>query len=319
MNNKIKKLLLISAAILFTACSACSETGWNGEEVRKIPRELRFEYFYSAVFGTNTTQTATSFDGTAEDAQTTGFYKPYKRTLDRLKNHPDWYPNGYYIDSASPRHSYRIVVTDIEYYTTEQNVNTLQSPETCFHVQVLENAVTGEQINRDAYILDTSGSPQYCQYGYSRLSVGQEYLIADACLPYLTEWRSFDDGYAYRAPYIFEIHEVDGVEYLYSCKDDVSTLDFKIEITDPAENAMYKDYRDWDIIDYMDKNGIENPTFGYKLRLDEFVKYRDDYNKDWNSAFEEEPGMDEIIKNASSVSMWTPEEDKIFLNKRDKD
>lgn len=309
--------LLVIISIV-SMCSGCQQSYWNNEEKIDIPRNLRFEYFYSKEFGTNTTATATAIDDTTGENQVINFYTPYRKSIDRFLKHPGWYPNSYYIDNNAPRYCYRIEILDIEFYTIQQSVQKpWKWPQTCYHVQVIRNESTGEEINKDAYIFDMDGSPQYYQYGYSRLAIGQEYLVVDAYLPYLTEWRNFQDDYAYRSPYLFEIHSIDGIEYLYSCKDDISSLEFKIEITDPTENQMYKDFKDWDIIHYLTEQNVDNPTFSYKVTLSEFIEYRNSYNKEWNSNFESEIDIDSIIKYASSISFGIPEEDKIFLNKRD--
>lgn len=313
--KKIRLLLgIIIIALLF---AGCGKTYWNGKEKIEIPRELRFDSFYSENFGTNTTATARSMDDTTLKEQIIDFYNPYRKNIDRDTEHPNWTPNGS-PDEASPRYCYRIKILDIECYTTAKRLGVgWRYPQTIFHVMVLKNESTGEEINKDAYIQGDTGSPQFIQYRFSRLAVGEEYLIADAYEPYLTEWRSLHDTYVYRPPYIFEIHEIDGTEYLYSCRyDDFTSLDIKIEITDPVEKQVYKDYKDWDIIEYLEENGLENPTFDYKLELNEFVEYRDEYNAEWNEAALAD-GEPELMKDSvyhEIAGMY--EEDMIYLNKR---
>lgn len=304
----------------------CSQSYWNNHSKVDIPRKLRFEYFYSKHFGTNTTATATQIiDGTGKNV-TISFYSPERLYIDRFKEHPtlnDTFEDiptlrDSLLDVNVPRYCYRIAVLDVEVYTTQQSVrNPWKWPATSYHVQVLKNESTGEEINQDAYIFE-DGSPQYVQYGYSRLAVGQEYLLIDAYAPLMTGWRELQDDYVYSPVYLcmFEIHTIDDVEYLYPCRCDISSLDFKIEITDPLENQMYKDYKDWDIIEYINKNNIENPTFNYKLILDEFVEYRDQYNTEWNSKYDSEPTLDMIKEYAKYRSMGIPAEDRIYVNKR---
>lgn len=314
----MKKTAIILALLFLLSClSGCGETLWNGHEKIQIPRELRFDCFYSKHFGTNTTATATSIEGTTGESQKINFYTTYRTSIDRFKKRPTWCTNLPDIDNNTPRYCYRVKILDIEYYsTTRSTMNPWKWPQTCYHIEVLKNESTGEEIGADACILFNEGSPQYVQYGYERLAVGEEYLIVDACTQFLTGWRDFESDYVYCPAYILEIQSIDGIEYLYACRDDITCLDFKIEITDPVENQVYKDYRDWDIIQYLEENNMENPTLDYKLRFDEFIEYRNEYNAEWNSEHSAELDSETVIKYASRQPNFVEEEDKIYLNKR---
>ena len=61
---------------------------------------------------------------------------------------------------------------------------------------------------------------------------------------------------------------------------------------------------------------MENPTLDYKLRFDEFIEYRNEYNAEWNSEHSGELDSETVIKYASRQPYIMEEEDKIYLNKR---
>ncbi|MBR4206755.1 MAG: hypothetical protein IKQ92_14875 [Clostridia bacterium] len=209
------------------------------------------------------------------------------------------------IDREIPKYCYRIKILEIESYTEYPSILSWDGqPMTIYHVMVLYDETHHEKVNKDAYLLDRYSCPAYQVYGYPRYHIGGEYLIADAYLPYLTEWRQFPEDYCYPPFYCFEIEEIDGVEYLYPIRTDISSLDFKIEITDPAENRMYKDDKDADIVRYLAEKGMENPVFGYKMRLDDFVRYRSDYTAEWNARITENgpPPLDTDPKKFGDMS-----------------
>ena len=273
------RFLWVMVSILLL--TGCSEPGWNGYEKMDIPRSLRCEYFYSPDFDTDTTRTGTAKIG--EFTQDVDFFHPLRKPI-------DWFAeiskeSLFITDEDAERYCYRIKILDIECYSTDQFPSRpgreWRFPITSYHVQVLRDESNDREINQDAYIT-LNGAHMYPIYGYPRLAVGGEYLIADAYEPYLTCWRDYSADYAYKPSYLFEIHEIDGTEYLYPFDCDIRSLDFKIEITDPEENAMYKQYRDWDVLKVLEEYGYANPTFDYKVKLSEFVKYRDEYNRDWN-------------------------------------
>jgi hypothetical protein len=182
---------------------------------------------------------------------------------------------------------------------------------------VLRDESNDAEIGSDAYVMDAWSSPVYAVYGYPRYHVGDEYLIADAYLPYLTEWRSLPADYAYVPFYIFEIHEIDGVEYLYPIRTDISSLDFKTEITNPAENQMYKADKDADVVRYLEEHNLKNPEFGYKVRLDDFIRYRNDYTAEWNARVT----ADGLPPMTTDPMKWgyrqVPEEELVYINKRE--
>ncbi|MBR4959608.1 MAG: hypothetical protein IKY52_01785 [Clostridia bacterium] len=308
-----KTWLLLILTVLFL--TGCSEPGWNGYEKLDIPRSLRCEYFFSPNVGTDTIKTGTIVIG--EFSQVTDFFNPWKRPIDRFEQIPDW--KIQIVDMDAPRYSYRIKILDIECYSTDQIISPGRDwrfPVTSYHVQILRDESNDCEINKDAYIT-LNGAHMYPIYGYPRLAVGGEYLIADAYEPYLTCWRDYSADYAYKPSYLFEIHEIDGTEYLYPFDCDISTLDFKMEITDPEENAIYKQYRDWDILKVLNEYGYVNPTFDYKVKLTDFVEYRDTYNAKWN----EDHKDSELVTDERKLSQigildsWT----RIDVNPRNAD
>ena len=228
-------------------------------------------------------ETARYIDGSTDKETIIDLMHPFLKDIDYFTEHFKWFEHGP-IDEEIPRYCYRIRILEVEsYYEVPSSIGWEGVPMTYYHVMVLTDETNQTKINKDAYLLDRYSCPAYQVYGYPRYRVGDEYLIADAYLPYLTQWRQLPEDYGYSPYYSFEIEEIDGVEYLYPIRTDISSLDFKIEIADPAENRMYKDDKDADIVRYLAEKGMENPTFGYKVRLDDFVRYRSEYMAEWNA------------------------------------
>ena len=81
-----------------------------------------------------------------------------------------------------------------------------------------------------------------------------------------------DSDYLELLPCNCKIVEVDGVEWVYpNFLTDFSYLKCAVKITDEYENMFYKPGQDDDIIEYLEKNNIPNPTFDYKCELGKFI------------------------------------------------
>lgn len=322
--RRLAGLAALLCLLLFCACSAekAPEIGWNGQEVKEIPKELRFQSFWSPEFGEDTESSATAIDDTTGKGRQVDFFHPFKKSIDRLTEHPGWFPNGTLVERLAYRHSYRIRITEIEKYVTTRvrSATDTDWPKTVYHIEVLRDEESGEVIEQDAYLIDTYGAPTYYTWGFARPAVGEEYLLVDADPRLLLNWREYGEDYAYNPAYLFEIQKIDGTEYLYSMESTLDALDFKIEITDEEENRMYKDYKDWDILAALEETGYPCPTFDYKVELDEFVAYRAAYNREWNEKVraKEEAGNVLTPEMATgAVSNRMQERDLVVLNPRE--
>lgn len=260
-------------------------------------------------------ETARVIDGSTGKETIIDLMHPFLKDIDYFAEHYEWYEHGV-IDRELPKYCYRIRILEIEsYFEIPFSTGFDGDPMTYYHVMVLYNETDGTKINKDAYLLDRYSCPAYQVYGYPRYHIGDEYLIADAYLPYLTEWRQLPDNYGYSPYYSFEIHKINGVEYLYPIRTDISSLDFKIEITDPAENCMYKDDKDADTVRYLSENNMENPTFGYKVRLDDFVRYRSEYMAEWNTRVTVD-GIPAFNTDPQKLMYMTPLGERVLVNQR---
>ena len=262
-------------------------------------------------------ETARVINGSTGKETILDFEHPTMVEIEYFEECFNWLEHGP-VDNEIPKYCYRIQILEMEsYYAVPYVTGSYGYPKAVYHVMVLRDESNDAEIGSDAYVMDAWSSPVYAVYGYPRYHVGDEYLIADAYLPYLTEWRSLPADYAYVPFYIFEIHEIDGVEYLYPIRTDISSLNFKTEITNPAENQMYKADKDADVVRYLEEHNLKNPVFGYKVRLDDFIRYRNDYTAEWNARVT----ADGLPPMTTDPMKWgyrqVPEEGLVYLNKRE--
>ena len=262
-------------------------------------------------------ETARVINGSTGKETILDFEHPTMVEIEYFEECLNWLEHGP-VDNEIPKYCYRIQILEMEsYYAVPYVTGSYGNPKAIYHVMVLRDESNDTEIGKDAYVMHAWSSPVHAVYGYPRYHVGDEYLIADAYLPYLTEWRSLPVDYAYVPFYIFEIHEIDGVEYLYPIRTDISSLDFKMEITNPAENQMYKKDKDADVVRYLEEQNLKNPEFGYKVRLDDFIRYRTEYTAEWNARVT----ADGLPAMTTDPMKWgyrqVPEEELVYLNKRE--
>ena len=121
----------------------------------------------------------------------------------------------------------------------------------------------------------THGDPSMPVYGVELLEIGQQYLTKST----LSLYKTNEDGYFSSYRLAMPLIEQDGELYVYNCTllKDMPKLKCAIKITDKTENLIYKPGRDDDVIEYMKKNNIPAPTYGYKCKLDEFIEEVCDY------------------------------------------
>ena len=138
-------------------------------------------------------------------------------------------------------------------------------PYTVYQIKILDDYHGGEKLDGETvYSILFVGTEAESMYRQPPLEVGREYLVLNLMANNPAE-RTFE------ASYWFDIQTVDGKEFIYPYFLDCSGLECKIPITDSKENAVYKKGRHDEILKYLKNNKIENPTFGYKFRIEEFI------------------------------------------------
>ena len=131
----------------------------------------------------------------------------------------------------------------------------------------------GEKNTDPTVYMMTYQSPEEPTYGMNMLEIGERYLTLNRIYKHNPD-ESFSSN-SIAMPLI----EQDGELYVYNSQfiPDMPKLKCAIKITDETENLIYKPGRDDDVIEYMKKNNIPAPTYGYKCKLDEFIEEVCDY------------------------------------------
>lgn len=138
-------------------------------------------------------------------------------------------------------------------------------PYTVYQIKILDDYHGGEKLDGETvYSILFVGTEAEQMYRQPPLEIGREYVVLNLMANNPAE-RTFE------ASYWFDIQTVDGKEYVYPYFLDCSGLECKIPITDSKENAIYKKGRHDEILKYLKKNKIENPTFDYKFKIGEFI------------------------------------------------
>lgn len=138
-------------------------------------------------------------------------------------------------------------------------------PYSLYYIQIVDDYHNGEKSDAEAvYSILFVGTPGKQMYRQPPLAIGREYIVLNLMANNPVE-RTFE------ASYWFDIAEVDGEEYIYPYFLDCSDFETKIAITDKTENQIYKKGRHDDILTYLKKERLENPTFDYKFKISDFL------------------------------------------------
>ena len=142
---------------------------------------------------------------------------------------------------------------------------TYQYPYTVYQIRITDDYHGGEKLDGETvYSILFVGTEAEQMYRQPPLEIGREYIVLNLRANNPAE-RNFE------ASYWFDIQAVDGEEFIYPYFLDCSGVECKIPIADSKENAVYKKGRHDEILKYLKKQGIENPTFDYKFKIDEFI------------------------------------------------
>ena len=138
-------------------------------------------------------------------------------------------------------------------------------PYTVYQIKIVDDYHGGEKLDGETvYSILFVGTEAEQMYRQPPLEIGREYVVLNLMADNPAD-RTFE------ASYWFDIQTVDGEEFIYPYFLDCSGLESKIPITDSKENAVYKKGRHDEILKYLKKNKIENPTFDYKFKIEEFI------------------------------------------------
>ena len=117
------------------------------------------------------------------------------------------------------------------------------------------------------YSIWVMGNEKHQVYGQPLLEIGKEYVLYNFNT-YVKPEQTMT------ASYWFNISERDGEEYLYPFYLDISGYSSSEKISDATENGIYKKNLHSDIIKYLRKNNIPNPTFDYRIKLSDYINER---------------------------------------------
>lgn len=171
--------------------------------------------------------------------------------------HPKMKPNNVIRDGISVR--VKILNRDNEEYTI------LDYYRTKYFFRVINSFGQDGVDLSSTYSIWAMGNERQQVYGQPLLEIGKEYILFNFNT-------NIEPEQTMAASYWFDISEHDGVEYLYPYYLDISEYHSSKRIFDDEENAIYKEGKHNDIIKYLRKNNIPNPTFDYKISIDCFFK-----------------------------------------------
>ncbi|MBQ3488999.1 MAG: hypothetical protein IJA86_00225 [Clostridia bacterium] len=167
---------------------------------------------------------------------------------------------------AKPQNVLRDGITArVKIVSKEKEEKMYQYPYSVYYIQIVDDYHGGEKFDSETvYSILFVGTPEKQMYRQPPLEIGREYVVLNLMTENPQE-RTFE------ASYWFEINTVDGEEFIYPYFLDCSGFDSKIPIENEKENEIYRKKRHDDILQYLKKNRIENPTFDYKFKIEDFL------------------------------------------------
>lgn len=181
-----------------------------------------------------------------------------------VKNITDWFHD----DNITPEQFFTFIIAG---YTGKSDP-TLIGPDYSYYY-VYAKGVNEDHFSDKVYIIRLNGTPSIPCYGVPRVKLGKTYFRYRTALDVGDDLSTYsNDGFLMCGSAFGEVVEIDGIEWLYPNKlfgfEDFANI---VEITDDYENQIYKPGEDDDIIEYLKKNNIPIPTYGYKIRLSDFI------------------------------------------------
>ena len=147
----------------------------------------------------------------------------------------------------------------------DEEEKTYQYPYSVYRIQIVDDYHGGKKFDSETvYSILFVGTPEKQMYRQPPLEIGKEYVVLNLMTENPVE-RTFE------ASYWFEIKSVNGEEFIYPYFLDCSDFECKIPITDEEENEIYTKNLHSDILKYMKKQRISNPTFDYKFKIEDFL------------------------------------------------
>lgn len=181
-----------------------------------------------------------------------------------VKNITDWFHD----DNITPEQFFTFIIAG---YTGKSDP-TLIGPDYSYYY-VYAKDVNEDHFSDKVYKIRLNGTPSIPCYGVPRVKLGKTYFRYRTALDVGDDLSTYsDDGFLMCGSAFGEVVEIDGIEWLYPNKlfgfEDFANI---VEITDDYENQIYKPGEDDDIIEYLKKNNIPIPTYGYKIRLSDSI------------------------------------------------
>ena len=157
------------------------------------------------------------------------------------------------------------VTARVKIIEKEQEEKIYQYPYSVYRIMVVDDYHGGEMLDSETvYSILFVGTPSVQMYRQPPLEIGREYVVLNL-MKHNPADRTFE------ASYWFDIGVVDGEEFIYPYFLDCSDFECKIPITDVEENEIYKKNRHDEILTYLKRNNIQNPSFNYKFKIEDFL------------------------------------------------
>jgi len=157
------------------------------------------------------------------------------------------------------------ITARVKIISKDEEEKTYQYPYSVYRIQIVDDYHGGKKFDSETvYSILFVGTPEKQMYRQPPLEIGKEYVVLNLMTENPVE-RTFE------ASYWFEIKSVNGEEYIYPYFLDCSDFNSKIPITDQQENEIYQKESHEEILKYLKKNRIPNPTFDYKFKIEDFL------------------------------------------------
>ncbi len=157
------------------------------------------------------------------------------------------------------------ITARVKIVSKDEEEKTYQYPYSVYRIQIVDDYHGGEKFDSETvYSILFVGTAEKQMYRQPPLEIGKEYVVLNLMTDTPAE-RTFE------ASYWFEIKSINGEEFIYPFFLDCSGFDSKIPIANEQENAIYQKESHAEILKYLKKNRLENPTFDYKFKIEDFL------------------------------------------------
>ena len=289
MKKLIAFALILTFAVALVSCAT-----------QTTPEATTYNYYTSKITPIVTTATTATTAATTVTVVTTGTAKPLDVTVHedehgnviigeytnenisdfirfaeyasryRMSANEPYLPNNPVKNITDWFHDDNITFTIAGY--TGKSDPTLIGPDYSYFY-VYAKGIDEDHFSDKVYKIRLNGTPSIPCYGVPRVKLGKTYFRYRTAFEAGDDLNTYSDtGFLMCGSAFGEVVEIDGIEWLYPNKlfgfEDFADV---VEITDDYENQIYKPGEDDDIIEYLKKNNIPIPTYGYKIKLSDFI------------------------------------------------